>query len=517
MTTKIFRLHAWTLLLLLIGMSTASAADQPTGILAAGTPFATPYYVQDSGQPGPTMFITGGVHGNEPAGAYAAEQIRHWKIQRGKVIVVPRSNVQALNINKRYTPEIAEELKNLNRNFPRTGMKEPPRGVLATSIWELVKKHQPQWLIDLHEGYDFNRINSKSVGSTIISSRTPASHEATALMLDALNVTIEQENKKFRRRGPPIDSSLARAANEHLGIESLILETTFKEQRLPKRARQHRIMMHRLMTHLNMLDKSVRVETVTAATQAPTALRIAIYDAPGTAGAGIPKLHEHFHRQASIQLVRVSPADIAAGILDQFQIVIFSGGSGSAQSRSLGDAGREQVRAYINQGGGYVGICAGSYLACEGFSWGLNVLDAKTVSSKWRRGRALVKIELTPPGHNMLGKLEHPTDIKYVNGPILAPANSADIPDFQPLAFYRSEVAENDSPKGVMINSPAVVSGNYGKGRVVCFGPHPEQTPGLESMLWRSLLWAADRSLETPLPQPVKKSPQAQEKKPASR
>jgi glutamine amidotransferase-like uncharacterized protein/predicted deacylase len=498
---------------LLTSSNWAFSADQPTGILAKGTPFATPYYVQATDQPGPTIVITGGVHGNEPAGAYAAEQIRHWKITRGKVIVIPRSNVQALNINKRLTPDIAEELSNLNRNFPRTGMQEPPRGVLATSIWELVKKHDPQWLVDLHEGYDFNRINPKSVGSTIISSKTPAAHEATALMLAALNVTIEEENKKFRRRGPPIDSSLARAANEHLGIESLILETTFKQQRLPKRARQHRIMMHRLLTHLNMLDKSVTVETVTASHQPPKTFRIAIYDAPGTAGPGIPKLHEHFHRQTSVQLIRVSPADIANGILAQFQLVIFSGGSGSGQSKSLGEAGRKEVRDYIRNGGGYIGICAGSYLACEGFSWGLNVLDAKTVSNKWRRGRAIVKMELTPPGHNLLGKLEHPTDIKYANGPILAPANSDDIPDFQPLAFYRTEIAENDSPKGVMVNSPAVVSGSFGKGRVVCFGPHPEQTPGLEAMLWRSLLWAANRPLETPLPAPLKPASSPDEEK----
>ena len=179
MSARHARVQRWLILVLLQFSCWTLADEQPTGFLAKGTPFETPYYVQETGQPGPTMVITGGVHGNEPAGAYAAEQIRHWKIQRGKVIVIPRSNVQALNINKRLTPDIAEELSNLNRNFPRTGMKEPPRGVLATSIWKLVKEHQPQWLVDLHEGYDFNRINSKSVGSTIISSRTPASHEAT--------------------------------------------------------------------------------------------------------------------------------------------------------------------------------------------------------------------------------------------------------------------------------------------------------------------------------------------------
>ena len=92
---------------LLTSSNWAFSADQPTGILAKGTPFATPYYVQATDQPGPTIVITGGVHGNEPAGAYAAEQIRHWKITRGKVIVIPRSNVQALNINKLLTPAIA--------------------------------------------------------------------------------------------------------------------------------------------------------------------------------------------------------------------------------------------------------------------------------------------------------------------------------------------------------------------------------------------------------------------------
>ena len=94
------------------------------------------------------------------------------------------------------------------------------------------------------------------------------------------------------------------------------------------------------------------------------------------------------------------------------------------------------------------GICAGSYLACEGFSWGLNVLDAKTVSNKWRRGRAIVKIELTQPGHNLLGKLKHPADIKYVNGPILAPANSADIPDFSTAGFLPLGNRRERQPQG---------------------------------------------------------------------
>ena len=63
-----------------------------SGLLAKGTKWETPFYSRDSGKPGPTVVLTGGIHGNEPAGAGAAEQIRHWPIKRGRLIVVPSVN-----------------------------------------------------------------------------------------------------------------------------------------------------------------------------------------------------------------------------------------------------------------------------------------------------------------------------------------------------------------------------------------------------------------------------------------
>ena len=63
-----------------------------SGLLAKGTKWETPFYSRDSGKPGPSIVLTGGIHGNEPAGAGAAEQIRHWPLKRGRLIVVPRVN-----------------------------------------------------------------------------------------------------------------------------------------------------------------------------------------------------------------------------------------------------------------------------------------------------------------------------------------------------------------------------------------------------------------------------------------
>ncbi|MEA3366717.1 MAG: hypothetical protein U9R68_01235, partial [Planctomycetota bacterium] len=59
----------------------AAAPASPTtasGTLAEGTRWATPYYSRQADAPGPTVLVVGGIHGNEPAGALAAGQIRHW-------------------------------------------------------------------------------------------------------------------------------------------------------------------------------------------------------------------------------------------------------------------------------------------------------------------------------------------------------------------------------------------------------------------------------------------------------
>jgi hypothetical protein len=476
-----------------IEAQTAFAA-KATGVLAEGTDWATPYYIADSGQPGPTVMIVGGMHGNEPAGAYAAEQIRHWPIVRGKLVVVPHANVQALAANKRLTPGAEAKISNLNRNFAAAAREsDPPRGVMAEALWKLVQTERPMWLLDLHEGYDFNQLNADSVGSTIIVQPSPEADEVVNLMLAAVNAGIEEEKKQFRRRGPPVDTSLARAVGEHLDIRSMIVETTSKEQPLSHRARQHRVMVHRFFSHLNMLASAVTPDWVAPREAWSGRTRVALYDAGGSSGAGVPRVLEQLGEQSDVGVMRVGPADIRGGALKQFDVVIFTGGSGSKQAAALADEGRQQVQQFVSGGGGYLGICAGSYLACEGFSWGLKVLDAKTVSPKWQRGRGMTRVELTSRGREIFGEPGAELLIKYHNGPIIMPAANDSLPDFEPLALFRSELAENGSPAGVMVGSPAIAAGQCGQGRVLCISPHPEQTEGLEHYIPRAVKWIAGK------------------------
>jgi predicted deacylase len=76
-------------------------------------------------------------------GARAAEQVRHWPVKKGRLIVVPRSNIPGLNAGTRYLPGESKLLHYLNRNFPMTGGELVARGVLAADLWELVESSGP--------------------------------------------------------------------------------------------------------------------------------------------------------------------------------------------------------------------------------------------------------------------------------------------------------------------------------------------------------------------------------------
>jgi predicted deacylase len=483
-----------TLACLALAQGACALADSgPAGWVAAGTQNETPYYVSEGGAPGPTVVITAGVHGDEPAGAAAAEQIRCWPLARGRLVVLPRANVRALAAGTRLTPAAPEAERNLNRAFP-TAARAAAAGPLASNLWAFAAGQRPDWLADLHEGTDYNRQTNRSVGSSVIACSAPEARAAAAAMQAAVNATLTNASRHFTLLGPPVEGSLARAAAERLGARALIAETTVREQPLSVRARQHRVMAHALLSRLGMLDARVTPEWLTPrSAEAGAALRVAVYDGGGTGGAGGRRVEEQARRALSAWVCRVCGDDIRGGALDGFDVVVFPGGSGSGEAASLGEAGRARVKAFVESGGGYIGICAGAYLALCNFSWGLEIVDAKTVSPQWRRGVGEVSVELTEAGRRILCDRAGAFGCHYANGPCIGPGNRADLPDYDTLAWFRSEVAGHGAPPGVMSNSPAIVASRYGKGRVICCSPHPEQTKGLEQFVPSALTWAGGR------------------------
>ncbi|MDD2693677.1 MAG: succinylglutamate desuccinylase/aspartoacylase family protein [Candidatus Gracilibacteria bacterium] len=109
------------------------------------------YHIFDSGLPGDTIAIFGGIHGNETSGIQAAlrivEDIREGNsiLAKGRLIVIPLCNPLAHSIGVRYVE------KNLNRCFMRTLPANPCQEELyAHEIMDILETYQVSKLMDLH-------------------------------------------------------------------------------------------------------------------------------------------------------------------------------------------------------------------------------------------------------------------------------------------------------------------------------------------------------------------------------
>lgn len=221
------------------------AATRYEGTIADGKLHETTYYVYDSGQPGPTVMVTGGMHGNEPAGARAASEVKDYWVRKGRLIVIPELNRPALQKNTRTS-----SIGDLNRDFPRT-KSESADNFLAKGIWDIVKKYKPNWLIDMHEGWGYHNIDSSSVGQSVIYYPHTGVKTVAVKMTDAANRNINSYDQIFVTLKYPVKGSLARAASIVYGTHGMIVETCNK-QPLAQRVWQHKAALGALLNHLDM-------------------------------------------------------------------------------------------------------------------------------------------------------------------------------------------------------------------------------------------------------------------------
>ena len=210
--------------------------------LQAGTQWETYGCIADSGQPGPTVLILGGVHGNEPAGAAAAEKVCGFSPILGKIVVVPRVNALGLKEQVRYLPEIGD----MNRVYPPQG-ENTPAEQMGMEIIRLMQRQKIVMLIDLHEARTFQRLDATSLGQTLLFANNGVSAELAMDTVDAVNRGISEDVRKFALVGHPIRTSSAWYAGKYLGIAAFTVETS-AQQPLEDRVEQHLAIVRELLT-----------------------------------------------------------------------------------------------------------------------------------------------------------------------------------------------------------------------------------------------------------------------------
>lgn len=230
--------------------------------MMAGTRYATPVVVRQSGEPGPVVMVLGGVHGNEPGGWKAAEEMAAWEVERGTLIVAPRINHLSAEEFVRTTPALGD----LNRLYP--GDPEGlPMERMAHDIVQVARRFGVTHLFDLHESWGFyrdrapgNRSVSSELGQLVI---VGGEAGETALLERAAADVNAQTNEReafiiYDRRHPDwswigLGKSSISLSTYIEGCTPVLVETGQEGQPVERRAELHRMLVGVTLQRLEMI------------------------------------------------------------------------------------------------------------------------------------------------------------------------------------------------------------------------------------------------------------------------
>ncbi len=185
-------------------------------------------------------------------------------------------------------------------------------------------------------------------------------------------------------------------------------------------------------------------------------VRVLIYSGPGSWEDGVYALMNFFKEydipvDTGSQYLFNSPDS-----LKKYSLIVIPGGWAEDYENYID---RECIVNYVNDGGGYLGICAGSYFMTRNVSWNdtIYIKDGEVLFEGWAVGPiseiaswplyTMTEIETTHGENKIL----------YYGGP-----------------YYASEYIESVSGVYHINGKPAVIRFRKGKGKVVFCGVHPE-------------------------------------------
>ena len=204
-----------------------ASAERSTGDaderILPGTKYATDVFVRDAPDPGPTVMVFGGMHGDEPSGVRAARRVAEWSFGRGTVVVVPRANAVAIRHDRRDG-----EHGDLNRQFPAG---DTPTTRLARALWGAVARYDPDVVLDLHRSRGLYGAHQRYVGQAVFPTDADDAVSRTDAALAAVNEAVVPWYMPFHKydRGSTLRGGvpmLVHKVGADLNRAGYIVETT---------------------------------------------------------------------------------------------------------------------------------------------------------------------------------------------------------------------------------------------------------------------------------------------------
>ena len=229
-----------------------------------------------------------------------------------------------------------------------------------------------------------------------------------------------------------------------------------------------------LLSALSLTGISCASETGPAAPAPEPRKKIdaALFIDDGSGGAGVFHWARLIALSPQMKLSFVTGKDIRAGALKGRDLVIFPGGYSPRQYKALQEQGAAAVRDFVSSGGSYLGICAGfaSALNCK------ERIRLLPFGRKPKSGGKLAKllVEITERGGKVLDLKPGKYLVRYNGGPIACPGEKPGEGWGEGLALFKSTTSYHNKPEGNFFDTPAIIHGRFGKGKVIATSFHPE-------------------------------------------
>lgn len=364
-------------------------------------------------------------------------------------------------------------------------------------------------VVELVEDFDFRAEMPMANGATIRATGATAAQAQQARQLaqraaDAINSEIQVPTEAF-----VVESSTDPKA---ASVPTITITTSTKNeverQRIAKRTRQLRVGTFAILSATSAVDGKASSQSLATPPKSGV-LRVAFYDDIGarnrTEGCNPVWVRQTLRGLSDLSVELVSAEDIRQGVLDrqQFDVLIVGGGSSKTQAKTLGDTGKAAVTRFVDSGGGYVGICAGAFLAARN-SFGLALLPVRSQPSG---GGGDAALKLTDEAKQASAIDIDTPAVAFHGGPILKLEPDAAAANTRVWAMFARDVVSkangNNDEDGAAAKpgkvlplggTPAVVSAERGKGRVVILSPHPERAPGPQQLFWTAIRYAGGQT-----------------------
>ena len=231
-------------------------------------------------------------------------------------------------------------------------------------------------------------------------------------------------------------------------------------------------------------------------------LKVAVFVDNGARNMGVFRWLEITARMKDAVATPVDGEAVRAGALDKADVLVMPGGSSVTEAKSLGPDGREKVKAFIKNGGGYVGTCAGCCLLMESASHHPDMLHLIPFKFGPSGGKADMSIAFNERAQALAGIRKGKASVRYSEGPVLLPSQPVADANVEVVATYDSDLnsmSEKERPSRA--GCAAAVAGTYGKGRLFVFAVHPEHDADDHYLLRGAFRYVTGRKVKWDCPQ----------------